>query len=534
MRLVQADLSPEKWEAAGITLPKFDRAMAKQAALISPKWLHIGAGNILRAFPAAVLQRLLEQGLTDAGMIVAEGFDTEIIHRVVRPHDGLTLLVTLNADGSTQKRVIGSIVEGLELSIQAQRDWDRLVQIFCNPSLQMVSLTITEKGYAVADANGQLYPHVKSEIAAGPNGAQSTMGLLTALCYQRYLAGAQPLALVSMDNCSHNGSKLFAAVQAYADGWVRAGLANKGFVDYISNPAKVSFPWSMIDKITPRPDEGVRAMLEQAGFEDAEVIITEKNTYTAAFVNAEQSEYLVIEDAFANGRPSLEKGGVIFTDRATVDKVEKMKVCTCLNPLHTALAIFGCLLGYTRISEEMRDKDLVQLVRRIGYIEGLPVVEDPQIIDPKAFLDETLNIRFPNPFMPDTPQRIATDTSQKLPIRFGQTIKAYMQRSDLDTSSLTGIALVLAGWCRYLLGVDDAGKPFAPSSDPLLPMLQQRLSQVKLGEPVDAHQVLAPLLSDASIFGVDLYQAGLGERVEGLFAQMIQAPGAVRRALRTL
>ena len=145
-------------------------------------------------------------------------------------------------------------------------------------------------------------------------------------------------------------------------------------------------------------------------------MITSKNTYVAPFVNAEEVQYLVIEDAFPNGRPALEKGGLIFTERETVDKVEKMKVCTCLNPLHTALAVFGCLLDYQLISKEMQNPQLKRLVEIIGYDEGLPVVVNPGIIDPKTFIDEVLNVRVPNPFMPDTPQRIATDTSQKLAI----------------------------------------------------------------------------------------------------------------------
>lgn len=101
-----------------------------------------------------------------------------------------------------------------------------------------------------------------------------------------------------------------------------------------------------------------------------------------------------------------------------------MKVCTCLNPLHTALAIFGCLLGYTLISEEMKNPLLKKLVETIGWKEGMPVVINPGILRPEDFLTEVLTVRIPNPFMPDTPQRIATDTSQKLPIRFGETIKA--------------------------------------------------------------------------------------------------------------
>lgn len=126
----------------------------------------------------------------------------------------------------------------------------------------------------------------------------------------------------------------------------------------------------------------------------------------APFVNAEECQYLVIEDNFPNGRPALEKGGLIFTTRETVDKVEKMKVCTCLNPLHTALAVYGCLLGYNLISEEMKNPSLKKLVEVIGYKEGLPVVINPGILDPKEFIDTVLNVRIPNPFMPDTPQRM--------------------------------------------------------------------------------------------------------------------------------
>lgn len=532
MRLMDYRDRTAQWAAASVALPAFDRDKAREAARTAPAWLHIGAGNILRAFPAAVLQTLLDQKLTDAGMIVAEGFDTEIIDRVLLPNDCLTLLVTLKADGSIQQRVIASIVEGLKLSQQAARDWQRLEDIFTNPSLQMVSFTITEKGYGLTRADGSLLPDVQRDMQNGPRDTVSTMGMLSALCYRRYLNGAHPLALVSMDNCSHNGTRLFEAVHAFAAGWAQADLVEPGFVQYIGDPARVAFPWSMIDKITPRPDAGVQKMLAGAGFEDSEVIVTQRNTYTAAFVNAEQSQYLVIEDAFPNGRPPLEKGGVIFTDRGTVDKVEKMKVCTCLNPLHTALAVFGCLLGYTRISDEMRDADLLALVRRVGYAEGLPVVVNPGIIDPKAFLDETLNVRFPNPFMPDTPQRIATDTSQKLSIRFGETIKAYLTREDLNVSALTGIPLVLAGWCRYLLGVDDEGNLFEPSPDPLLPILRKSLKGIRIGQKADVHAALAPLLSNKTVFGVDLYEAGLGERVEALFARMIAGPGAVRRTLQ--
>ena len=112
---------------------------------------------------------------------------------------------------------------------------------------------------------------------------------------------------------------------------------------------------------------------------------------------------------------------------------------------YTCLAIFGCLLGYRKISDEMNDPELKKLVEAVGYTEGLPVVTDPGILNPKEFIDRVLKIRIPNPFMPDTPQRIATDTSQKLAIRFGETVKAYAASETLNVASLKLIPLVFAG-----------------------------------------------------------------------------------------
>ena len=533
MHLLDSELrNKEEWEAAGIELPKFDREAMKAATRECPQWVHFGAGNIFRAFRAACQQKLLNDGVEKTGIIVAEGYDYEIIKKAYRPQDDLSLLVTLKANGTIEKTVIGSLAESLTVDRQDKADWNRLKDIFASTTLQMVSFTITEKGYSITSADGSFRLDVAADFEAGPELADSYIGKLAALCYWRYTHGAAPLALVSMDNCSHNGHKLYAAVDAYAKAWTENGRADKGFLEYIENPAKVSFPWSMIDKITPRPDDSVKKMLEEAGFTDTESIVTSKNTYVAPFVNAEEAEYLVIEDAFPNGRPQLEKAGVMFTTRDTVEKVERMKVCTCLNPLHTTLAVYGCLLGYTKISEEMKDADLVKLVEIIGYKEGLPVVTNPGILSPEKFIDEVLQIRVPNPFMPDTPQRIACDTSQKLSIRFGETIKEYMARPELDVKSLKFIPMVQAGWCRYLLGVDDEGNAFTVSPDPMYAGLAEKLQGVKVGEPCNVHEVLQPVLSDAKIFGVDLYEAGLGEYVESIFSELIAGKGAVRAALQ--
>ena len=517
------------WEKAGITLPLFDRKAMIQATQAAPRWAHFGAGNIFRAFPAAVKQTLLEEGLTDTGVVVAEGYDYEIIESL-QPCDNLTLLVTLKADGTTEKKVIASIAEALKADSQ-DADFVRLEEIFRNPSLQMVSFTITEKGYSLAAANGEYVSGVEQDFKNGPGAPASYMGKVAALMHRRYLAGSLPVSLVSMDNCSHNGDRLKEAVLAFARKWAEAGHADDGFAAYLNNPALVGFPWSMIDKITPRPDEGVTAMLAANGFEGAEGRMTKKGTYIAPFVNAEETQYLVIEDLFPNGRPPLEKAGVIFTTRETVDLVEKMKVCTCLNPLHTALAVFGCLLGFTKINEEMKNPDLVKLVEGIGYAEGLPVVSDPGIISPKKFIDEVIKVRLPNPFMPDDPRRIATDTSQKIPIRFGETIKAYRASGTLNVTDLKLIPLVQAAWLRYLLGINDEGKPFAVSPDPLYDDLAFKLSGISLGQKGPFRSVLEPILSDSRLFGVNLYEAGLGEKVEDYFEELLAGPGAVAAVL---
>ena len=169
----------------------------------------------------------------------------------------------------------------------------------------MASLTITEKGYNIRDGHGDYFPAVLADMANGPAHAESYIGKIAGLCHARFAAGGAPIAMVSMDNCSHNGSRLEAAVCAFADAWAERGLCADGFAEYVHDPARVSFPWSMIDKITPRPDDSVREMLEKDGFADMGVRVTGRRSFVAPFVNAEEAQYLVIEDAFPNGRPPL-------------------------------------------------------------------------------------------------------------------------------------------------------------------------------------------------------------------------------------
>ena len=251
-----------EWEQKGYELPKFDIKALREKTAMEPTWVHFGGGNIFRAFPAAILNDALNTGKYDRGVIVAETFDFEVIDKAYAPYHNLSLAVSLCSDGNIEKKVIASVTEALKADPQFD-DWQRLEEIFRNPSLQMISFTITEKGYTYNEAD--LARGLKPVFA---------MGKVCALLYERFKAAELPLTVQSMDNCSHNGDKVKAGVFAYAERWVKDGLVPSAFLDYLKDETKITFPWSMIDKITPRPHEKVKELLAKDGFEDNNYIET--------------------------------------------------------------------------------------------------------------------------------------------------------------------------------------------------------------------------------------------------------------------
>lgn len=521
----------QSWEKAGITLPSYDAAAVAEATRRDPVWVHMGIGNIFRIFIGGIADQLLEEGLMDRGITCVETFDYDVVDKIYDPFDNLALSVTLHGDGTTDRKVLGSLTEAIKAQSSDERQWERMKEIFQNPGLQLVSFTITEKGYALRNAEGSYFSFVESDIENGPDKAVSAMAVVTAMLLERYKSGKAPLALVSMDNCSKNGSRLRGSVLEMAEEWKKRGFVEEDFIAYVSDETKVSFPWTMIDKITPRPSEKIAEELEEAGVENMQPVITSKKTYIAPFINAEGPQYLVVEDSFPNGRPALEKAGVYVTDRDTVNKSERMKVTVCLNPIHTALGPYGCMLGYELFADEMKDPDMLELARQVGYVEGMAVVPDPVILSPKAFLDELMEERFPNPYLGDTTQRLAVDVSQGIGIRFGETIKSYMEKYG-DARMLKAIPVAIAGWVRYLLALDDEGKSIELAPDPMVPELREQMSTIVYGEPESLKDQLKGILSNEVIFGVNLYEAGIGEKIEQIIREEIAGPGSIRKTVQ--
>ena len=507
-------------------LPTYNISAVREKTAQQPTWLHFGAGNIFRAFPAVLSQRLLTAGLTDTGIIVCEGYDEELIDRVYQAHDNLSICVTLHSDGHIRREVVGSITESLKLS----QNLARVRDIFCAPTLQMVTFTITEKAYYLRDLDMQYRADIWQDMTRAPHLAETMMGRIAALCVERARSCATPLALVSLDNCDNNGDRLRRCIYEFVSEWRSHNLITDEEATYIRT--NITFPLTMIDKITPGPSKKIAATLKIDDLDETTPFKTEKGSLGAIFVNTEAPQYLIIENAFPNGHPPLEQLGIIFTRRSIVEKAAAMKACTCLNPLDTATGLFGCLLGYGTICDQMNDPDIPDLLVGISR-EAREVVEDPGVIVPDEFLHEILTVRYPNPYMPDTPQRITTDTSQKMSIRYGVTLKRYYNSTVPmhRVSRLKYIPLTIAAWLRYLLGVDDAGEAMELSPDPLMKSLQKRLSGIQFGDTDFKDNALESILSDRFIFGANLYEIGAADSVVAMFRELNAGPGAVRKTL---
>ena len=267
------------------------------------------------------------------------------------------------------------------------------------------------------------------------------------------------------------------------------------------------------------------------GAEEAKTYTSQETQHTDSQENTSAGQE-VQKTEIPNGRPAVEKSfGVYMADRETVNLSERMKVTVCLNPVHSATGPLGVVLGYDRFAHMLNtNPDMMKMARMVAYDEGLPVVPNPGILSPREFTDELFNDRFPNEYLGDTNLRLAVDVSQMVGIRFGETIKAYVEKYG-DASRLTAIPLGIAGWLRYMLAVDDEGKKYALAPDPMNEEIQEQLKDIMVGKPETFTDQLKPILSNERIFYTDIYKTGLGEKIETMFREMIAGPGAVKATI---
>lgn len=230
------------FQKAGILLPGYDVAAVSKKAKQAPRWAHFGIGNIFRIFIGGIADGLLEAGVLDRGLTCIETFDYDVVDKIYTPYDNLGLSVILHADGTRTYKVLGSMAEAVKAQSSDPAHWARLKEVFRSKELQLISFTITEKGYALAGSDGIYFPFIQSDIDNGPEKATGAMAVLTAMLYVRYQDSRTPIALVSMDNCSHNGDLLRHSVLTMAREWQKKGYVTEDFLAWLGDETQVSFP----------------------------------------------------------------------------------------------------------------------------------------------------------------------------------------------------------------------------------------------------------------------------------------------------
>lgn len=444
---------------ATIQRPHYDRSQVVSAIV------HLGVGAFHRAHQAVMTDAVLASGDLGWG-IVGAGLMTSGTKDALAPQDGLYTLVE-RAAGSEQLHIIGSIIEVLG----GAADLSQVLARMCAPSTRIVSLTVTEKGYYLDPASGRLQlqaPAIQADLAT-PATPSTILGLIVQALSHRKANGIAPFTVLSCDNLPSNGKTAKAAVLAFARE-IDTELAS-----WIE--ARVSFPCSMVDRITPATTDADRSYVNtQLGMTDAWPIVTEQ------FVQ------WVIEDNFTMGRPDWTLGGAVFSNE--IDAWEDMKL-RCLNGAHSTLAYLGQLTGRETVADAMQ-LPLITGILDALWTEVLQVLHAPAGVDPKDYVEQ-LKKRFCNPALKHRTAQIAMDGSQKLPQRLLATLRERIA-AGLPSPAL---ATAIAAWMHF--AVKTAHTPGGALNDPLSTEI---LAQAKVStEPAT---LIEKLLSIDKIFGTDL------------------------------
>ena len=478
---------------AHVQQPRYDRAQLRS------RIVHFGFGAFHRAHQALLTNRVLNEKGGDWGICEISLFSGDVLMGQLRAQDHLFTVLEKGADGN-QPIIVGAVHECLNAKLDSL---PAIIEKFCEPQVAIVSLTITEKGYCIDPATGKLDLHNARIVhdLENPSEPHSAPGILVEALHRRRERGLPAFTVLSCDNIPDNGHVVKNAVLGMAQ---KRSAALSEWID-----THVSFPGTMVDRIVPAATEASLAEITDAlGVEDP------------CAISCEPFIQWVIEDNFVAGRPQWEVAGVQLVQ--DVQPWEQMKL-RMLNGSHSFLAYLGYLAGFAHINDCMHDEAFREAARRLMLDEQAPTLRITGV-DLTAYADSLLE-RFANPALKHRTWQIAMDGSQKLPQRILDSVRVHLQRE----SRWPLLALGIAGWMRYVSGVDDAGQPI-DIRDPLVDKIRQRVAQSDEQQRVDA------LLGLEEIFGRDLpHNAQFVAGIRAAWQQLAThgAREAVARALNS-
>jgi mannitol 2-dehydrogenase len=423
-----------------VAVPAYDRSKIKAGIA------HIGIGGFHRAHEAFYTDQVLEhQDVTDWGICGIALLDADRkIYNALADQDGLYTLMITEPDGTLTARVIGSIVEYL----YAPENHGAVIEKMADPDIKIITLTITEGGYNFRADTGkfQINEPLVQWDQNNPENPKTVFGYITQALKRRKDRGIAGLTIQSCDNIQKNGDLLKRMLLAYVK------EAEPCLTDWIER--HVTFPNSMVDRITPvTAQSDIENLKSVYGIEDAWPVVCEP------FIQ------WIIEDNYSNGRPEWESMGVQFVQDVT--PFEKMKI-RLLNAGHSLLGFTGVLHGYTYIHEVVHDQLFAKFLRDFMDREVSPVLDEVPGINLEAYKDSLFE-RFGNSRIKDKVARICGQSSAKIPKFLLPTIREQLKTGGPVECS----ALVLAAWCRYCEGFDEAGNKY-PIEDEMKDTLQEK------------------------------------------------------------
>jgi fructuronate reductase len=429
--------------------------------------VHLGPGAFFRSFVAVYTDSALARHGGDWG-ILAVSLRSPAARDQLVPQGGVFTAVTLEPEGPSP-RVIRSVAD---VSV-APEDPGAVVAAMARPAVRIVTLTVTEKGYCHDPATGRLnldHPDIAHDLSQ-PERPKSVPGFLVAGLARRRASGTPPFTVLSCDNLPANGLLLRGILLDFA----RA--LGGDLAEWIE--AKVRFPATMVDRITPATTEAdIARLVADHGYRDPGMVV------------CEPFSQWVIEDDFPLDRPAWDAGGAQFV--ASVEAHETMKL-RCLNGTHSTLAYLGYLAGHDTIAEAVADPPFAALLEKLWQEEILPTVPQPEGEDLPRYC-AALMARYRHPGIRHRTSQIAMDGSQKLPPRLLGTIRDNLAVGHVPE----GLCLAVAGWMRYVGGMDEAGAPI-DVRDPLADRL--RAASAEAAKPEDR---VAALLRFETVFGPEL------------------------------